>query len=106
VTSTVIKRYLSPLIKNRIDTLILGCTHYPLLKYSILNELNKKVRIIDSGPSAARMLHKALVKNELLTKRKTPGILQIFVTDLSPHFTRIGERFLKQPLHNVRIVSV
>jgi glutamate racemase len=106
ITRSVIKKYLIPLARKKIDTLILGCTHYPLLKNAIKRELETTIEIIDSGPSAARALRHELVRHDLLNTKPDKGTLQIFVTDLSPRFTEIGERFLKQPLGHVCVVSV
>jgi glutamate racemase len=106
VTRAVITRYLKPLMKKRIDTLILGCTHYPLLKKTIKEEIDQTVKVIDSGPTAVYMLKQKLSTQGLLNKNKTAGKLHIFVTDLSPHFIKIGERFLQQPLKNIKVVQL
>lgn len=106
ITRAVIKKYLAPLSRKKIDTLILGCTHYPLLKSALKRELRSDLQIIDSGPSAARALKYELSRKGLLNEKRTMGSLRIFVTDLSPRFTEIGERFLKQPLQHVRVVTV
>lgn len=106
ITRAVIKKYLAPLSRKKIDTLILGCTHYPLLKSPLKRELRRDIQIIDSGPSAARVLQYELSRQGLLNTKHNAGSLRIFVTDLSPRFTKIGERFLKQPLQHVRVVTV
>jgi glutamate racemase len=106
ITKDVIERYLEPLKKKKIDTLILGCTHYPLLKKAIAQNVKNSIKIIDSGPSAADVLISELKSRNIENTKKSKGILKIFVTDLSPQFTKIGERFLQQPLNNIRIVNL
>jgi len=106
VTRDVIARYLGPLKKKNIDTLILGCTHYPLLKKAISEDVKSEIQIIDSGPSAAHRLVDELEKKNITNPKRRKGTLKIFVTDLSPQFTKIGERFLKQPLHHVKVVNI
>ncbi len=105
IVRSVVRRYLEPLKRKKIDTLILGCTHYPLLKKIISYEVGRSISVIDSGPSAAHFLKKELLKRKLINPKKKKGFLKIFVTDLSPHFIKVGERFLKQPLRFVRVIK-
>src|SRR5437667_2039828 len=60
VTTTILKEYLAPLMKRRIDTLVLGCTHYPLLKNAIRAVVGRKVCLVDSAESCARFLQERL----------------------------------------------
>ncbi|MBU1862702.1 MAG: glutamate racemase [Candidatus Omnitrophica bacterium] len=106
ITDSIIKKYLWPLLKERIDTLLLGCTHYPLLKRAIIKQAGKHVNIVDSGPRAAYDLMRKLTSCDLLNATKRKGTLKIFVSDLSPHFITIGERFLKHKLEHVSVVRI
>ena len=106
IARSIVKRYLAALKKKRIDTLILGCTHYPLLKEIISGEVGKTMMVMDSGPSAARVLQKELLKNEIMNTKKQKGSLKIFVTDLSPHFITVGERFLRHSLPSVNVIKI
>ena len=106
ITRSVIKRYLLPIKEKKVDTLILGCTHYPLLKKFIASEMGCTVNVIDSAPSAACLLKKRLLSENMLNNKSRKGKLSIFVTDLSPNFVKIGERFLKHKLGGVKVVKV
>lgn len=70
VTEEVAKRYLDPLLNNDIDTLVLGCTHYPLLKDVIGKIAGKKVKLINPALEAAKDMKKTLAAHNLLSDRK------------------------------------
>ncbi|OFZ56641.1 MAG: glutamate racemase [Bdellovibrionales bacterium RIFOXYC1_FULL_54_43] len=112
VPRQVIRRYLEPLLKQGIGSLILGCTHYPLLKDSFRRELislgHEHVAIIDSGVALARQLKK-LVESHTNTQQSMhdkPGELAIFVTDAPRRFRALAERFLDQAIGHVSIVKL
>ncbi len=100
----VIDHYLGFLKKSRIDTLILGCTHYPLLKAALQEYFGSGIRLVDSARPCVQQLIRHLEKGSLLTPRKTLGRLDVFVSDLPRNFTRLGENFLKEKLTRVRVV--
>src|SRR5207247_1255365 len=86
---------LIPLLRHRIDTLILGCTHYPLLKSAIRKIAGHKVALVDSAEACAQYVRDRLEKLQLLTiRRKRKGVIQPFVTDETDHFGEIAKRFL------------
>lgn len=101
VTLLVAKEYLFPLKLEKIDTLILGCTHYPVLRRAIGSALDPHVTMIDSGESAAaeveRVLDAAGLRN---TSRDRPN-LQFLVSDIPAKFTEVGERFLGRKMGRV-----
>ncbi len=95
ITETVLREYLKPLLRHRIDTLILGCTHYPLLKSAIRKITGRKVVLVDSAEACAQYVRERLQKLQLLTAtRKRKGIIQPFVTDEADHFAVTARRFL------------
>lgn len=100
------KEYLNWLKKTGIDTLILGCTHYPILKGTISKVMGKKIRLIDSGDETAREVRKILIENSLLNTKKQKGVHKFFVTDFPNNFRQISERFLGQKMHNVKKVKL
>ena len=102
----VLKRYLSPLLKHKIDTLILGCTHYPLLRGAIRRVVGPKVTLIDSAPAAVRELNRILLEQEMKRKSERRGALELFVSDLVPNFLTVGAHFLGEPLNNVKVVRL
>jgi glutamate racemase len=97
VTVRVLKEYLKPLLKERIDTLVLGCTHYPLLKPALRQVLGDRVALVDSAESCARDVKKRLAALKLIrgNTRRT-GTIQPFVTDEVQRFDELAERFLGQ----------
>ena len=102
VTFEVAKRYLSPLKKTGVDTLILGCTHYPLLSGVICRVMGDEVRLIDSAVSIAIEVERVLKEKNLLNgeghkKRKT----QFFVSDEPSKFLNLAEKFLGEKVENL-----
>jgi glutamate racemase len=93
VAGRTARLYLTSLAGSGIDTLILGCTHYPLLKTVIRATMGAKVRLIDSGVATATAVHEALVAHDLL-RRRGPGETSFFVTDAPERFVKVGARFL------------
>lgn len=93
-TFQILKKYLDPLKKEKIDTLILGCTHYPVLKRKIKEILGNKIKIIDSAHQAALELKNYLEKSKLKISKKPKR--QFFVTDFSPGLEKISLRFLSE----------
>ena len=95
VTRAVLRAYLSPLLRRGIDTLVLGCTHYPLLKRAIRSVAGKDVVLVDSAESCARYLVERLEAAKLLNKtRRRPGMIHPFVTDEVERFGELAGRFL------------
>jgi glutamate racemase len=100
------KEYLKDLIKCNIDTLILGCTHYPILKKTISKVIGKKVQLIDSGEETAKEVIKILTENNLLNNQKKKGIHRYFVTDFPNNFKQISERFLGRNIKDVKKIKL
>jgi glutamate racemase len=98
VTDTVLREYLEPMLRHRIDTLILGCTHYPLLKAAIRKIAGPKVALVDSAESCALYVRERLAKEKLLAmNRRRAGTIQPFVTDETERFGDVTKRFLGIP---------
>jgi glutamate racemase len=104
-TELVAKEYLFPLTLEKIDTLVLGCTHYPLLRDVISNVLHNSVTLIDSGEATALAVATMLDQNGMRNTSKEKPNLKFFVSDLPQKFTEIGERFLGQKLGRVQRVA-
>jgi len=104
VTERVIESYLAPLAKRRIDTLILGCTHYPMLANQIRSYLGTGIGLVDSAAPTVRRLASFLEEKKLLYQGKRRPIFQIFTSDLPRNFRRLGERFLGQKLPKIKVV--
>ena len=88
--------YLEPLMREKIDTLILGCTHYPLL-YDIFNWLlGYQVTLIDPGRCAAGYVQRYLMQHDLLADRQREGVTEYNVTDETDSFGKTASIFLGQ----------
>jgi glutamate racemase len=100
VLRVVARRYLSPLLEARIDTLVLGCTHYPLLKAAIAGAL-PGVRLVDSAEAIA-----AEVRERLGAVPGPAGRHRFFVTDTPERFLAVAGRFLGRPVPGAEHVDV
>ncbi len=105
VTHLVAQRYFQSLLANRVDTVILGCTHYPLLKPVFRSILGKNVALIDSGKETARVVARQLAKRGLLASPHRTPRHRFFISDYPHKFSEIGERFLQRPLPPVETVN-
>ena len=93
VAERTARLYLTSLTKSGIDTLILGCTHYPLLRPVIRAIMGPGVRLIDSGVATAVVVREVLQVNGLL-RRGRGADASFFVTDAPERFVKVGARFL------------
>ncbi len=105
VTVLTIKKYVHDLLKQQIDTLILGCTHYPVLEQTIQKVVGKGVRLIDSGKETAQAVKELLTERSLLHKGRKTEHDRFFVSDIPAKFEEVGSRFLGQPLEQVERVD-
>jgi len=103
VASMTVEAYLGSLKQSGIDTLILGCTHYPLLKKAIHGYMGKGVALIDSAEEIAKDVGNVL-KKQSLSRKGGQGNHSFFVTDAPDRFVKIGHRFLGEKVESaVRI---
>lgn len=105
VTALVAKEYLFPLTLEKIDTLILGCTHYPVIRGAIAAAVDPRVTLIDSGEAVAADVERVLGEKNLRNPSKLKPNLEFFVSDLPARFTEVGERFLGRKMGKVHRVS-
>lgn len=97
VTRTIAAEYLEDIKAAGVDTLVLGCTHYPLIKDTIREIMGEDVTLIDSGASAANWAYDMLKEREMLSDNKK-GKLRYFVSDTTEDFVRLGSLFLEQEI--------
>jgi glutamate racemase len=91
---SVLRDYLKPLLDQGIDTLVLGCTHYPLLIPVLKRILGSKVRLVDSASTCAAHVQRVLQQEDLLRTAKAKPKLEIHLTDYSELFEALAQRFL------------
>lgn len=94
VIETVVAEYLKPMQDAGVDTLVLGCTHYPLLKKMIAAQMGPSVTLIDSGEQCALRMAERLREGELLSPDKRPGKRQYYVSDRPAGFVSTASLFL------------
>jgi glutamate racemase len=103
VVEMTVKAYLGSLKQSGIDTLILGCTHYPLLKKAIRKLMGDAVYLVDSAEEIANEVSTVL-KKESLVRKNGKGSHSFFVTDAPDRFVKVGQRFLGEKVESaVRI---
>lgn len=105
VALQVAREYLAPLIAQDIDTLVLGCTHYPLFKKTLHAVLGEGVSLIDSAEATACVVNGILQQQDLF-RRSGPAPHRFFVTDVPGRFERVGGAFLGSPFPGVEHVEL
>jgi glutamate racemase len=106
ITDQVIRRYLDKLVHSKIDTLVLGCTHYPLLKDAIQRFVGPDITLVDSAHNCAAAVSKLLAKEDLATEPDRLGKLQVALTDRSDGFLRVAEQALSLQVGDVQLRTV
>lgn len=103
IVDLVLKEYLTFFLEksHQIDSLILGCTHYPLFKKAMSSFLGKKIQLIDSAIETALSLKEILSEKKLLNPLQNPGELTLYSTDAPARMERIGGWFLGGPMCQV-----
>lgn len=106
-TLIIAEKYLAGLRNKKIDTLILGCTHYPIISEIISKVIGPEVKLIDSGREAAIFAANALSFSENLTERKNSGSCVFFVSDTVNSFSKNAGLFLQQNVsQKVKMVDI
>ena len=106
ITESVIRLYIEPLIAEGIDTLVLGCTHYPLLRASIQKVVGDSIRLIDSGKATAAVVKELMMESNLQNKDAKSLHHQFYVSDSVGDFERLGSAFLEKQIPPVNKAEV
>ena len=101
-THLVAEEYLAPFVKDPVDTLVLGCTHYPLLKPVIGEVIGRSVRLIDSAEETAADARRMLEENQL-TAAAGEGDYRFVASDDPQQFLTLGRRFLVSAIERVEV---
>ncbi len=101
-TKLIVKEYLEPLKSQNIDTVLLGCTHYPLLRTLIQDEVGEVVSLVDSAITCAEEVDKLLGHHHLHAKDTKP-FYRYFVSDDPEKFQKVGRTFLGEQLTSVEV---
>lgn len=110
-TYLIAEDYLQTMHDVEIDTLILGCTHYPLLREVIAEVMGEKVSLIDSGEETAKVVYRRLTEAGLLHSRasqmpRAEGERKFYVSDVPDKFTQVASRFLGWNIDKVTRIDI
>lgn len=112
-TFSIAERYLAGMREFSPDALVLGCTHYPILRDVIQQTIGENVTLIDSGEATAEEVEKLLVEKDLANpdtiegeRRLCDDIDHFYVTDAAERFARVAERFLGSPPSKLEAIEV
>jgi glutamate racemase len=102
----IAEEYLKDLKKMNIDTLVLGCTHYPILAKVIQDVIGENVKLVDSGIASAEVVKKELDRYNLHTNKYSPGNQQFYVSDIPLKFKEVASLFLGKQINDVTKVDL
>jgi len=106
ITDQVLARYLEPLLQEGIDTLVLGCTHYPLAYDAIARAAGPKISLVDSAENCALAIGQLLSEKNLLAPSEILGRLDVSLTDATEGFLRTAEKSLNLQIGDVHLRAV
>ena len=106
VTDKVLMQYLQPLLDADIDTLVLGCTHYPLLRPAIHRLLGDRVTLVDSAENCASAVRELLSRENLNAASDSAGILEVALTDPPDAFLDVAHEALRLEIGEIQLRSV
>jgi glutamate racemase len=106
VTTLAAKRYLDPLAEFGADALVLGCTHYPVIKGIISRVVGDRVGLVDSAFETAAEVERLLTARDMRNDADRIGRITVYVTDIPYLFKEVGERFLRRPMEHVERVDL
>ena len=105
VTRLTVQEYLKPVLAENVDTLVLGCTHYPLIKPLLQDVVGPEVRLVDSAITVAEQAARTLTAMGIANDGESLPTYRYTVTDIPLRFQTIGERFLGRSLGTVNKVD-
>jgi len=105
IARLAVEEYVSHLVRRRVDTILLGCTHYPLLADLIGELAGEGVRVVDSATETAKAVAFDMRRRSLLNNTKKKGKVYFLTTDHPRRFAEVGSRFLGYPIKKVFLVE-
>lgn len=106
ITDRVIMQYLEPLLGEGIDTIVLGCTHYPLLRPALSRLLGAAITLVDSAANCAQAVRELLSQRELTAANSDRGALRVALTDPPDAFLEVARNALELDLGEIEVRSV
>jgi glutamate racemase len=106
ITNQMIHHYLDPLLSEGIDTLVLGCTHYPLLRPAFARILGPEISLVDSAQNCASAVRELLIRESLQTSSDTGGVLEVALTDPPDNFLQVARDALQLDVGEIQLREV
>jgi glutamate racemase len=106
VTRLTAQEYMKPVLAEHVDTLVLGCTHYPLIKALLQEMVGDDVSLVDSAEAMAEITAELLIEKNLGNPSQQPPEYRFYVSDVPYRFQTIGERFLGRSLTNIQLAKL
>lgn len=106
ITDQIIMQYIGPLVDEGIDTLVLGCTHYPLLRNAVARLLGDSITLVDSAQNCANAVRDLLIRENLCAPETNGGTLQVALTDPPDSFLRVAREALQLDVGEVQLRDV
>ncbi|MDR3071821.1 MAG: glutamate racemase [Endomicrobium sp.] len=106
IVDNVVKKYMKPLLNKNIDTLVLGCTHYPLLSKSLKKNLGTNITLVDSAKATAQEVKSVLKQEFLFANKKRNMKIKFYVSDSSEKFRIIGRRFFGKKMSYIKKMEI
>lgn len=106
ITDQIIMQYIGPIVEEGIDTLVLGCTHYPLLRKAMARLLGDSITLVDSAENCANAVRDLLLRENLRAPETNAGGLQVALTDRPDSFLRVAREALQLDVGDVQLREV
>lgn len=106
IATMIAEKYLKDIKDKGIDTLVLGCTHYPLLKGVISKVMGDNVTLIDSAIEVAKEIKEILETSDLKNEGSGNRLMEFYVTDSPERFIKVGERFLGNSIEHIEVITL
>lgn len=106
ISKTAAHMYLDELVAKGIDSLVLGCTHYPILKRTIGGVVGKDIKLINPARETALSIKNILKENNMLNQDENIGKCKYFVSDINEQFANVAAEFLKRDIDNIERVEI
>jgi len=106
IIESIAEKYLTPIKETGIDVLVLGCTHYPLLKNTIQKIVGDQITLVDSAQETASQIKHILAKENLLNDNNSRADREFYLTDVSDTFISVAGRFLGEKIEKIEMVDI
>lgn len=106
VAELTAEKYLTELMEHDVDTLVLGCTHYPILRYTIKKVIGSNVKLVNPAFETAKDLKKILAEKNILNEDFKTPLYEYYASDAPERFRRVGGNFLKKDIDNLHEIAI